>query len=76
MKTWIDRVQNVYSSVEELESYNRIYGICRRCGYKTVKGMWRANRIIGGSVHPEDSGWATKRDIERLGLDDRKGVQN
>ena len=55
--TWQARVQETYSSLEELRSYNRIYDIVKRCGYRSVKKLWEDNPVIGGSVNPEDFGF-------------------
>jgi hypothetical protein len=56
MKIWIDKVQNIYSSLVELEVYDRMYNITERCGFKNVKEMWDQNPVIGGSVNPKDFG--------------------
>ena len=55
-KNWIARVRDVYTSPEELEGYDTIHNIARRCGFKSARSLWRANPLIGGSVNPEDFG--------------------
>ena len=56
MKTWIGRIQDVYRNAEDLHTYDGIYGICSRLGYRSVIECWEANPLVGGSVHPEDYG--------------------
>ena len=56
MKTWTASVRNTYETVSELRAYNRIYGIARRCGYRSCAALWRDNPVIGGSVEPADFG--------------------
>jgi hypothetical protein len=56
MKTWQDPVQEVYSSLEELRAYNRIYNVVKRCGFRSAKSLWEADPIIGGSTDPKDFG--------------------
>lgn len=55
---WKDKVRKVYSSLAELEHYNGIYGIARRCGYRTCKRLWHDNPMIQGSTDPKDFGLA------------------
>jgi hypothetical protein len=65
-KTWINTVQNCYPSKEDLESYDKTYNVCFRAGYtgiNRVRQMWDDNKIIGGSVYPEDFGLASAKDI-------------
>jgi hypothetical protein len=57
-QTWKDTVQNVYSSIDELESYDSIYGIAKRCGYDSYWKLWEDNPMIGGSTNPADFGLA------------------
>ena len=49
-------MREVYSSLEELEQYNEMYGIAKRCQFRTCKAMWHANPLIGGSTDPKDFG--------------------
>lgn len=58
MKTWKDKVQNIYSNLEELAAYDSVYKIAARCGYDSVYEMWMDNPVIGGSVNPKDFGIA------------------
>jgi uncharacterized protein (DUF2147 family) len=51
---WKSRLQENYSSFSEFNSFDNIYGIAHRLGYKTAKGAWRADPIIEGSTNPED----------------------
>jgi hypothetical protein len=56
MKTWKSRLQEVYDSFEEFESYAELYNLLPRLGFKSCKEAWKKNPLIGGSVHPEDFG--------------------
>ncbi len=53
---WRNRVQEVYSSLEELEAYDRVYNIAQRCGIKSAKALWDANPLLRGSTNPDDLG--------------------
>jgi hypothetical protein len=53
-KGWQDKLQNIYSSLEELISYNEIYGICKRLGYEDPAKCWEDNPTIQGSIDPSD----------------------
>ena len=64
MKKWVARVQDVYSSLAELEQYDRIYGVVARCKYKSAKDLWEDDPLISGSVNPRDFGLATLKDIK------------
>jgi len=57
-QSWKDRVKKVYSSLDELINYNNIYGVVKRCGFRSAKTMWNKNPFIGGSVNPKDFGLA------------------
>lgn len=50
---WRDRVQGVYSCIEELEHYDEAFGICKRLGIP-LKALWNLNPIIEGSTNPDD----------------------
>ncbi len=54
MKLWKHSVRQVYSSLEELKSYDEVYNISGRLGYNNVVDLWRENPIIGGTVDPKD----------------------
>lgn len=55
-KLWVKRVQEAYSSLENLKDYNSIYLIATRCGYDSVEKLWNDNPIIQGSTNPRDFG--------------------
>lgn len=57
-QTWKLRVRQVYKSLEELRSYDLIYSVVSRCGYKNPENLWKKNPLIGGSVNPADFGLA------------------
>ena len=63
---WVRYVQENYSNFEELEAYDEIYGIAKRCGYNSARELWDANPLIKGSVNPEEFGIATEEDYENL----------
>jgi hypothetical protein len=46
----------VYSSLKELERWDRTYGIVSRMGFDSAEEAWDANPLIGGSVYPIDFG--------------------
>ena len=48
------RLRKNYSSLEEFEGYDEIYGISKRLGFKSAKEAWVKNPIIEGSVIPSD----------------------
>jgi hypothetical protein len=54
IKGWQDKLQNVYQSLEELISYDGIYGICKRLGYEDPAQCWEENPTIQGSINPSD----------------------
>lgn len=54
VEAWQDRVQATYDSLEELESYDRNYGIARRLGFESAEALWQANPVIAGSSDPAD----------------------
>jgi hypothetical protein len=60
---WQSTVQENYSSVEELEYYNDMYGVCARCGFQSAMDMWNANPMIKGGTHPADFGLADNTSI-------------
>ena len=61
---WVMRVQESYPSLEELEAYDQIYGIARRCGFGSAKELWDADPLIKGSVNPEEFGLATQEEYD------------
>lgn len=58
LKLWKDRVQNVYTSLEDLRNYDSIYGIVARCGYLDAAALWNDNPMLQGSTNPGDFGIA------------------
>lgn len=57
---WIMRVQETYSSLEELEAYDETYGIAKRCGFRSAKELWDTNPLLKGGVNPGELGLATQ----------------
>lgn len=53
-KCWRSRVRALYDSLDELEAYDRNYGICARLGFPDPAELWESNPTISGSVYPED----------------------
>lgn len=51
---WKMRVRKSYDSLDELKSYDEIYGIVSRLGYSSAEELWEKNPIIAGSVNPAD----------------------
>lgn len=58
MKLWHYRVQENYSTLEELKSYDELYDIAKRCGFDSCEELWESNPMLQGSVHPADFGIA------------------
>ena len=54
IKGWQDKLRKVYKSFEEFEAYCEVYNIHKRLGFKNIKGAWRVNPTIQGSVNPSD----------------------
>ena len=66
---WQDKLQKVYSSLEEFESYCENYGIHSRLGFETPLEAWDANPTIQGSTDPSDLRKATNlEDLEKAAL--------
>ena len=55
-KLWKMRVRNVYKNFEDLKIYDEMFGIAKRCGFKSAEVLWKENPILHGSVYPEDFG--------------------
>lgn len=58
---WHSKVQDNYSSLEELCEYDEIYGILERINqsggsYETCEDLWNDNPEIQGSTDPKDFG--------------------
>ena len=65
---WQDKLQKVYSSLEEFEDYCD-YGIHSRLGFETPLEAWDANPTIQGSTDPSDLRKATNlEDLEKAAL--------
>jgi hypothetical protein len=54
MEKWTARLQKVYSSFDEFESYDAMYNLAKRLGYNTPIAAWDANPLISGGVNPEE----------------------
>lgn len=51
---WQCKLQFVYISYEEWESYSEVYGLADRLGYASPREAWEANPVVRGSVNLED----------------------
>lgn len=58
LKLWRARVRKTYSSLEQLEAYDQMYDIAKRCGYDSPAELWEANPMLQGSTDPADFGIA------------------
>lgn len=54
LEGWQGRLHDVYSDLEDFETYCAMYQIHVRLGYKTIQGCWDANPVVQGSVNPSD----------------------
>lgn len=54
VNVWRDKLQNIYTTINEFRGYNNLYGLVERLGFKDAQEAWEANPIIQGSVNPED----------------------
>jgi hypothetical protein len=61
---WVMHVQESYPSLEDLEDYDSVYNIAKRCGFNSAKDLWDADPIIKGSVNPKDFGLATQEEYD------------
>jgi hypothetical protein len=48
------QLQDNYDNFSQWRAYAEMYGLHTRLGFKTVRGAWRANPVIQGSVEPMD----------------------
>lgn len=64
-KRWRARVREIYDSLEELQAYDRNYGICSRLGFPDPAELWEANPRIEGSVYPADLRVVPSADAKR-----------
>jgi hypothetical protein len=53
-ENWKGKLRDQYASFEEFKSYNNIYNLANRLGFKSVEEAWRVNPTISGSVNPTD----------------------
>lgn len=53
-KGWQGKVREVYRSLEELQSYQDLYGIVTRLGYSSSETLWSRNPMIQGGTNPAD----------------------
>lgn len=54
MTGWQSKLQKIYANFEEFEAFCEVYNIHGRLGFKSIKGAWRVNPLIQGSVNPSD----------------------
>ena len=54
LEGWRERLQRVYADFEEFSSYNELYSIAQRVGFRSAKRCWQANPLIEGSIEPSD----------------------
>lgn len=65
-EAWKKRVKSVYKTIDELKSYDDMYGILKYANdsakkqkkptWKTLEDFWKANPMLTGSVDPKDFG--------------------
>jgi hypothetical protein len=48
------KLQKMYSSYKEFESYDEMFGLARRLGFDTAQDAWDENPTIQVSVNPDD----------------------
>lgn len=51
---WQDKLQNVYTDLEEFKSYCDNFQNHKRLGFKYPETAWKANPTIQGSTNPKD----------------------
>lgn len=51
---WQCRLQENYTDFTEFQIYAELWLLHLRLSYKTIRGAWRANPLIQGSVNPSD----------------------
>ena len=54
LEGWQAKLHEVYASFGEFEGYCMTYAIHTRLGFGSVRGCWRANPIVQGSISPSD----------------------
>jgi hypothetical protein len=58
---WQDRLQNVYTDLNEFERCCEIFNNHKRLGFKTPENAWKRNPMIQGSTNPDDYRKVTKK---------------
>jgi hypothetical protein len=48
------RLRSNYDSFQQFQAYAEMYGLHNRLGYRTIKGAWKANPMVEGSIEPSD----------------------
>ncbi len=51
---WQNKLQANYAKFTEFQTYDEIYGLAKRLGYKSAAAAWKANPTIQGSTNPSD----------------------
>lgn len=54
IRGWQMKLNKVYTSLEELKSYDEMYNIAKRLGFDDVEELWNKNPVIQGSTNPSD----------------------
>ena len=53
-KGWQCKLHTTFSSFEEFQAYDEIYGNVKRLGFESAEEAWKANPTIQGSTNPSD----------------------
>jgi hypothetical protein len=51
---WTNNLQSIYDNFEEFESYDSVYNLAARLGFKSARTAWKANPKVQGSTNPAD----------------------
>ncbi len=51
---WVDKVQDSWNSIGDLQGADDNYGVAKRCGFDSAEEMWEANPAVVGGVNPAD----------------------
>ena len=54
LKGWQCKLQDVYMDFAHFQTYDEIYGLAKRLGYRSAAAAWKANPTIQGSTNPSD----------------------
>ena len=54
LRGWQGRLHEVYTDIEDFDYWCALRGIHTRLGFRSVKGCWKANPLVRGSVNPSD----------------------